>query len=140
MATAEELQNYLAKRGYSAEVSKDADTFTIGISCKTTEEIASVLAGIAEPGRFIVSVQLTDVAGVLGIPQLEEYVAALNSRLYNLEDDVLKNTRRLEESDEALKRQGEASIGSLQQSVEELRAEIAKLNSVPWWKRFTGVR
>ena len=43
MANAEELRKFLQKRGFNTEVKKVNETFTIGVSCKTVEEVTNVL-------------------------------------------------------------------------------------------------
>ena len=68
MATAEELNAFLEKRGYSASVEKQGNTFIVGVRCRTVSEVASLLASIDEPGRFVVSIQFSDILELLTRP------------------------------------------------------------------------
>lgn len=133
MATEKELKRYLAKRGYDTEVTKPTpNTWIVGLHCKTVEEVQKLLAGIEEPGRFIVSVQFTDV--------VDELIkrSGLPTRIEELRDEMATNTKRLQETDDSLRKQSEMSLGGLWDKIEKANRDITdrldKLEKAPWWK------
>ncbi len=133
MATEDEMKRYLAKRGYDAEVSKPSEnTWLVGLHCKTVEEVQQLLANIAEPGRFVVSVQFTDIVDELihrsGLPmQIEE-----------LRSDMNRNTQKIEDTDASLRKDSEMSLGGLWDKIEKANKDITdrldELEKAPWWK------
>jgi len=144
MAEAENIRLFLAKRGYDTKVEKSGANYTIGIRAKSIEEVSKLLATIGEPGRFIVSVELSDLIGVLsdsfGLRDITKGIADLEVTMSN-------NVRMLTETDDTLKRQSEESISSLTVKIENLTkvvsdlvADMQYVKSLPWWKRLLGVR
>jgi hypothetical protein len=147
MPTAEELKTFLAKRGYSTEVGKTDNTFTIGISSKTVDEVSKLVGQIEEPGRFIISVFFSDVADLLynkfGIQSIVDKEVELKSSIENLEKSMSRNTELLTKTDEELKKQNENSISGLEKKVlgriGSLDVQVAKLEKKkPWYKKLVG--
>lgn len=141
MATAEDMKRYISKRGFSVEVDKpkDGQTFVIGLRCKTVDEVKNLLATIEEPGRFVVSVQFSDVVELVAEKSgLRSDVERIDSVL----EEIMSNVQKLQETDETLKAQSEESFSGLRKKIEELCSEldmrIAKLEATPWWKKWRG--
>ena len=77
------------------QIEKVDNTFTIGISCKTVDEVAKVLANIEEPGRFIVSVHLNDIADL----RSDIFnISGINLNILDLEDKVAGNSKKITET------------------------------------------
>lgn len=141
MATAENIKAFLKKRGFDAEVEKlkDDRTFIIGLSCKTVKEVSNVMAQIEEPGRFIISVQLSDIFGLLS--------DALNLSSLASKEELMKQSQALTNTDDELKKQSESSISGLWTLIKTLESEIKTrldniegridiLESKPWWRKW----
>jgi hypothetical protein len=119
MATAEEIQNYLAKRGYVAEVSEQGDSYVIGLHARTIEEVAELLTTIQEGSRFIVTTYHKDIVDlIVKDAQLEERFQAIADMF-----DGGLNVVRLR-SDALYERINELSI-SLGVKTEEMQTELA---------------
>ena len=142
MAEANELKQFLSKRGYDVEVDKpDGQTFIVSLHCRTVDEIKTLLASIEEPGRFVISVQFSDIKNLLledsGIP---EAINIFRSNLEDVRKEMAGNVKKLQETDTQLKKDSELSIGGLWDKIEELKRELnerlAKLEKTPWWKKW----
>lgn len=146
-ASAENLRTFLAKRGYDTDVDRNPDnnTFTIGIRCQTAEEVARLLAQIDEPGRFVVSVQLTDIADILlepamsaiqhiqdelnGLTKAQEEATMDRQNLRNTQDDAENHSRKTLEGISQ-------RIDRLERIILGLRDILDTVNKRPWWKKW----
>ena len=140
MAEAEGLKKFLKKRGFDAEVEKLSDdrTYVIKLHSKTVEEVEALLAQIEEPGRFIVSILLSDITNLL----VEE--SGLPERMSLLEETVGRNDRQRGLTEEELKRQSRQSIVGVYETIDELKVELQSIGDrlkeielkKPWWKKW----
>ena len=142
-ASAEELCKFLAKRGFTTDVTKKGDTFTINVRSKTAEDIKLLLASIDEPGKFVISVDTNDISTILGVNDLRKYADEIRFSLIEEAQIMSRNTEMLKNTDLELKKQSEESISSLSVRLEKLteivealldRAEIQD-NKKHWWEK-----
>ena len=159
MATADELRQFLLKRGYLVDIDKrENNTYIISIRSKKVEDVTNLLASINEPGRFVVAVKLEDIIPIIGeILGVDK----LRKDILTLEADMHRNSDRLSNTDDENKRQAEESlsahtrkIDSLKEMLESLEHKIDSqkhdtdsliedmtyIKRQPWWKRFLGVK
>lgn len=147
MPSAQELQRYLSKRGYQVEVSQIPEGFTIGLTCKTTDEIAKLLATIGEGGKFIITVNLSDLMGyILGELHMEQIVTLIHNNELKIIEDEQSTAKLKEQNGEAissiLNRLDSIldSFNALDVRIKSLERKQLVLETMPWWKRFFGVK
>jgi len=151
MATADEFNTFLSKRGYHVDVAKTGDTYIVSIQSRTVDEVTNLIASIGEPGRFVVAVKLEDIiptiGNILGIVKLKDDVIHLRDYAESLEENMHRNTDTLSATDVENKRQYSESLQSLSKrfdnlevSVNKLVDDISYIKQQPWWKRFLGVK
>ena len=125
MATPEDIQTFLRKRGYEAQVSERGDAYIIELRSKSLDEVAIVLASIHEGKRLIVTAYHPDIAGLIvkdaGLP--EQFEA--------LRTDVGEVGARSEARDHELGKR----ISDLLQVTVDLSERLDVLEKKPWWKR-----
>ena len=166
MATAEGLKAFLAKRGYRADVSEESpSTWLISLRSDTVEEVSKLLVNIGEPGRFIVSVKLADLVGVLSteldLPTIIQAINGLKTTVGMLEKDMSKNTDSIRANGDELAKQATVTVaqqkdaiadinrqldkltaammtnfGELNEQVGSLATRVQQLESRPWYKRW----
>lgn len=155
MATPDELKSFIAKRGFDVDVVQKSGSYIISIHSKTADDVASLLASIGEPGRFIVTVKLDDIiptiGNILNVPKLKEDTDKLSNSIFKLktqlEEDMHGNMKRLSETDAENKRQVDESLSlhtkrldAVENKASALSDDMKYVKQQPWWKRFLGVK
>lgn len=131
MATAEELQKFLSKRGFDVDVAKDGATYSIKVRAKTASEVSKVLAQIDEPGRFVIDADLMDITDILVEKSgLLALISDLTVEVGEWKDKMTRNMDSLTETDDKLREQSTDSISGLKEIIKEQDKKIATLIDV----------
>jgi len=134
MATTKELQAFLKKRGYETTVEKEDETYVVSIRSQTVDEVAKLLASIDEPGRFVVSVQLSDILDLLKNSTRSE-IADFSNSLATLRELVDNTARKFESSNNITRERVVVSEHKMVSIITGLDDRITKLETKRWWKR-----
>jgi len=131
VATAEELQKFLSKRGFDVDVAKDGATYSIKVRAKTASEVSKVLAQIDEPGRFVIDADLMDITDILVEKSgLLALISDLTVEVGEWKDKMTRNMDSLTETDDKLREQSTDSISGLKEIIKEQDKKIATLIDV----------
>ena len=135
MATAQELQVFLKKRGYSTSVMKEDDTYIIGIRSQTVEEVAKLLASVGEPGRYVVSVQLSDIIDFL-VNTTHGEISNFSGNIATVRELVENTSNKLMLANSRTHDLHVLAIRNVTNLIDGLTNRIEKLeNPKHWWKR-----
>ena len=134
MATTDELKQFLAKRGFDAEVVRTGGTFVISLQSKKIDDVLNLLASINEPGRFVVAVKLGDV-----VPAIGELLGVfkLGEDLDNLGTELRDKDKSIEDK---LNDLIEVRLKKDEDTIQSLADDMKYIKSQSWWKRFLGVK
>ena len=135
MATAKELQAFLLKRGYDTTVEKDNDTYIVGIRSQTVEDVAKLLASIDEPGRYVISVQFSDILDLL-MNSTRTEIANFSGSLATIRESMDNGYEKLSQADGRLREQGMLSTHGITELIKALTDRVAELEKPKhWWNR-----
>ena len=135
MATTKELQAFLKKRGYDTTVEKENDTYIVGIHSQTVEDVAKLLASIDEPGRYVISVQFSDILDLL-MNSARTEIANFSGSLATIRESMDIGYDKLSQADGRLREQSMLSTHGVTSLIKDLTDRVAELEKPKhWWKR-----
>ena len=88
----ENMEAFLEKRGYKANVKiVNGNTYVIGLSSKSVDEVAKLIANISDGHRFVVTIQQNDVVELVADQlQYEQRLKDLTNMVDNKLQDMYK--------------------------------------------------
>ena len=134
MATSEELERFLQKRGYEVTVKKHGDISIIYLSRGNPDNLAQLFADIPEPGKIIIlSADITDprFQSVLTerIDEVEKYTKSLKVEIALLRLSHKEDYQNLNLYQEEVERK-------LARKNEEILNILKEVKSKPWWRKW----
>jgi len=118
VATSQEIEMFLKKRGFESDVWVQDNTFVVHLHAKSVDDVAAVLAQCKESARFVVAVHPGDIVSmVMEGGEIPEQFKAIWSKVENVEQA------------------NRAMAASLGRNIAELEGRVAVLEAKkPWWR------
>lgn len=129
-ANAQQLKEFLAKRGYDAEVEQIAHkNFIVSMKCKSTEEVSQLFANITDGNRIIVQLSHPDIL------EMVDEGLQISDRLSNMEEAISEIREVIQTLDKTYESRVNSTNNKLSNVAEELEQQILEEKNKAWYKK-----